>query len=29
MDNSVPPFLRELATEPALSAINWREAELS
>jgi putative Mg2+ transporter-C (MgtC) family protein len=28
-DNSVPPFLRELATEPALSAINWREAELS
>jgi putative Mg2+ transporter-C (MgtC) family protein len=28
-DNSVPPFLRELATEPALSAINWREADLS
>jgi putative Mg2+ transporter-C (MgtC) family protein len=28
-DTSVPPFLEEFAAEPALSGINWREAELA
>jgi putative Mg2+ transporter-C (MgtC) family protein len=28
-DTSVPPFLQEFAVEPALSEINWREAELA
>ena len=27
-DNMVPAFLRELAADPALSSINWREAEV-
>jgi putative Mg2+ transporter-C (MgtC) family protein len=28
-DTTLPPFLRELATDPALSTINWREAEMA
>ncbi|MCU1336055.1 MAG: cation transporter MgtC/SapB [Bryobacterales bacterium] len=26
-DTTVPPFLRDLATDPALFAVNWREGE--